>query len=165
MPVIAIMKPSDNESPQERSSYIWSLPTRLFHCLLVIGIAGAFLTEEEEQISLHAALGYMAGALILFRFIWGIMGPAYSRFSDFPVSLHSIKSFLLNIRKDYGYAGHNPAASVVMILIMVFVVLTVFSGICLLTSDGKGFFAGLISLDLVGPFYLCPFPWHAVCRL
>ncbi len=165
MPVIAIMKPSDNESPQESRSYIWSLPTRLFHWLLVIGIAGAFLTEEEEQISLHAALGYMAGALILIRFIWGIMGPAYSRFSDFPVSLHSVKSFLLNIRKDHGYAGHNPAASVVMILIMVFVVLTVFSGICLLTSDGKGFFAGLISLDLVGPFYLCPFPWHAVCRL
>ena len=56
-------------------TYIWSLPTRLSHWLVAIALVVAYiLGGEEESINIHAAFGYLAGTLILFRIIWGILG-------------------------------------------------------------------------------------------
>lgn len=124
-------------------TYIWSLPTRLFHWLLVIGMVAAYLlSEEEELLNFHTAAGYMVGVLILFRIIWGFAGPKYSKFRDFPIGATSLKSFMSEIKgRKTNYPGHNPAASVVMLGIILFSLMIVISGILLLASEGQGFFA------------------------
>jgi cytochrome b len=129
-------------------TYIWSLPTRLFHWLLVLAIITAYiLGEEEELLNIHTSIGYFAGTLILFRILWGIVGPKYSRFRDFHVAPSAIQGFLKNITKHKDqYPGHNPAASLIMLLILSDVLLIVFSGVLLLSSQGEGFFS-FISLN------------------
>lgn len=124
-------------------TYIWSLPTRLFHWLLVIAMVVAYiLSEEEELLNFHTAAGYMAGMLIIFRILWGIFGPRYSKFSDFPIGISSVKGFFTNMKNSKKHSpGHNPAASVVMLGIIAFTLLVVVSGILLLASEGQGFFA------------------------
>ncbi len=129
-------------------TYIWSLPTRLFHWLLVISLAGAYLlSEEDAYLNLHTAFGYAAGLLLIFRLIWGLIGPKYSRFSDFNMGLSSLKRFVKNIKDvQHFYAGHNPAASVIMLLIMVTGILVAFTGILTLSAEGQGFLTGFIPI-------------------
>ncbi len=123
-------------------TYIWTLPTRIFHWLLVIGMIAAYLLgEEEELLNFHSAVGYTVGILIIFRIIWGFAGPKYSRFSDFPIGYHSLKTFITDMKGSKTRSpGHNPAASVVMLGIILFTLMIVISGTLLLASKGQGFF-------------------------
>ena len=121
-------------------TYIWSLPTRLSHWLVVIALVVAYiLGGEAESINTHAAFGYLAGTLVLFRIIWGIFGPRYSRFSDFPVGIGKVKEFATNMKSTkLKYPGHNPAASLIMIAIMTAILLVVLSGLANLATEGQG---------------------------
>jgi cytochrome b len=123
--------------------YIWSLPTRIFHWLLVIGMVAAYiLSDEEELLNFHSSVGYMVGILIIFRIIWGFVGPQYSRFSDFPIGVNSLKNFAADMKGSKSHSpGHNPVASVVMLGIIFFSLIIVVSGILLLASEGQGLFA------------------------
>jgi cytochrome b len=124
-------------------TYIWSLPTRIFHWLLVAGLVAAYiLSDEEELLNYHSSVGYMVGLLIIFRIVWGFIGPKYSRFSDFPVGVNSLKTFVTNMKQSKNQSpGHNPAASVAMLGIILFSLMIVVSGIMLLASEGQGLFA------------------------
>jgi cytochrome b len=105
-------------------------------------VAAYLLGEEEELLSVHSAVGYAVGILIVFRIIWGIAGPKYSRFRDFPVGISSLKSFISDMKGSKNQSpGHNPAASLIMLGIIFFTLLIVVSGTLLLASEGQGFFS------------------------
>jgi cytochrome b len=107
-------------------------------------VAAYILSEEEELLNFHSAIGYMVGILIIFRIIWGFVGPKYSRFSDFPIGIQSLKLFVSDMKSSKSHSpGHNPAASVVMLAIILFALLIVVSGSPLLASEGQGFFSGI----------------------
>jgi cytochrome b len=114
---------------------VWDLPVRVFHWLLVISFAGAWLTaESESQQMLHYAFGYSACALILFRIVWGVIGTRYARFSHFikgPTDTwHHIKS-LVNGKGSLRFGsnlGHNPAGALAMLSLMVLVLLIGITG-------------------------------------
>ncbi|MDD2829911.1 MAG: cytochrome b/b6 domain-containing protein [Sulfuricurvum sp.] len=110
--------------------YVWTLPTRLFHWLFVSLIVGSWIASEENRwLSPHVAMGYAVGVLVVFRIVWGIMGPQYSRFGDFNLRVGPLKEYLLSIlHPTRHYIGHNPAASFVMVAMLITVVLVVLSG-------------------------------------
>jgi len=117
-------------------TYVWGIPTRLFHWMLVVSLIGAYIAEDGF-LTLHVALGYAAGLLIVMRLCWGLIGPKYSHFRDFPIRINSIVSFLKGLGKsDKVYTGHNPLASLVMLGIMLMVVFVVFSGLLTLNQEG-----------------------------
>ncbi|MBK6963347.1 MAG: cytochrome b/b6 domain-containing protein [Bacteroidales bacterium] len=121
---------------KELKTYVWGIPTRLFHWMMVVSLVGAYIAEED-YLTLHVAFGYTAGILIFFRLIWGIVGPKYSHFRDFPMSIKSITGFIKGLGKTGKvYAGHNPPASVVMLGIMLMVVLVAISGMLTLSQEG-----------------------------
>lgn len=126
-------------------TYIWSLPTRIFHWLLVLGMVAAYIvSEDEELLNLHSSFGYVVGILIIFRIIWGFAGPKYSRFSDFPIGIPALKSFFTDMKKSKSQSpGHNPAASLVMLGIILLGLMIVISGTLLLASKGQGFFSSV----------------------
>jgi len=127
-------------------TYIWSLPTRIFHWLLVFFIFIAYLSSEKESLLyIHIAFGYGVGVLVIFRIIWGFIGPKWSRFRDFPLTLKEALEFLKNIfMPKKRYLGHNPLASFVMVGMLIVLVSVVLTG--LLTygvQEGRGVFASL----------------------
>ncbi|MEI6575489.1 MAG: cytochrome b/b6 domain-containing protein [Bacteroidota bacterium] len=101
-------------------TYIWSIPTRLSHWLIAIGFAVAYILGDfEAYLNLHFAFGALVGTLIIFRIIFGIIGPKYSNFKDFPIGLKNQVAFIKTyFSGSHKYAGHNPSASVVMLLIL-----------------------------------------------
>ena len=110
--------------------YVWTLPTRLFHWLFVAFIIAAWIsTNEDRWLSIHVALGSALAGLLIFRIAWGIVGPKYSRFSDFNFKANALKEYLLGIfQPSRKYIGHNPAASMIMIAMLSTVALAILSG-------------------------------------
>ena len=120
---------------QKQWVLVWDLPVRVFHWLLVISFAGAWLTAESEaQQMLHYAFGYAACALILFRIVWGVIGTRYARFTQFikcPTDTwHHIKSLLTGkgTLRLSSNLGHNPAGALAMVSLMVLVMLIGITG-------------------------------------
>ncbi len=62
---------------------MWDPLVRIFHWSLVASFTVAYLSGEGEVLGLHAWSGYIIGGLILFRLLWGVVGPRYARFTDF----------------------------------------------------------------------------------
>lgn len=131
----------------KKRAYIWTLPTRLFHWLLVLYILIMFISSDEESLlNIHAAFGYGVGILIFFRIVWGFIGPNYSRFSNWPLNIKEAIEFTKNILHPKLYIGHNPAASFVMLGIILVVFLTALSGVLTYgIQEGRGILAFLNS--------------------
>jgi cytochrome b len=88
---------------------IWDLPTRLFHWLLVLSITGALVTINigGAWMDWHVRFGIASFVLLLFRLIWGLIGPRYARFSQFLSSPAKTLTYLRE-KKGTRHAGHNP---------------------------------------------------------
>lgn len=123
-----------------KKSYIWSLPTRVFHFLFALFILIAFLTDDDKLLNYHAIAGYSIFILLVFRVYWGYFGPKYSLFKDFPANKNETKEFLKNIFDDkQKYIGHNPLASYVMIAMLIVTFIVIVTGILAYgIQDGKG---------------------------
>ena len=113
---------------------VWDAPTRVFHGLLALCFAGAYLTGDTERFrDLHVLLGYTLLGLIGFRLLWGIVGARYARFSAFTFDLPSLWAYLRSLltAAPVHYIGHNPAGSWVIIIILALGVLTGATGYAL----------------------------------
>jgi cytochrome b len=120
-----------NASNQKQSVLVWDVPIRIFHWLLVVSFAGAWLTSESEaQQMIHYAFGYSACTLVLFRIIWGIVGTRYARFSQFikgpAETIRHIKSLMTG--SEHSSLGHNPAGAIAMISLMILILLIGLTG-------------------------------------
>lgn len=100
---------------------VWDAPVRVFHWLLVLSFAGAYLTAESERWRLvHVSLGYTMGGLVAFRILWGLMGTRYARFSSFvrgPAAVVRYVRALLRGQPEH-HVGHNPAGAVAIVLLL-----------------------------------------------
>ena len=120
-----------NTSNQKKPVLVWDFPIRVFHWLLVISFAGAWLTSESEaQQMIHYAFGYSACALVLFRVVWGIVGTRYARFAQFingpAETIQHIKAFVTGHQDSE--LGHNPVGALVMIGLMLLILLIGLTG-------------------------------------
>lgn len=111
---------------------VWDPFVRVFHWSL----AAAFLTEwatAEEVPLLHEQLGYFLLVLIGLRFVWGLFGTRYARFSEFLRRPSTTIAYLRSLvsARPRDYLGHNPAGGWMIVLLMSMVVLTVVSGVLL----------------------------------
>ena len=126
-------------------TYIWASPMRLFHWFLFVSIVCAYIVAEDELLNIHAAFGYSALILLMYRIIYGFTGPAYSRFKDFPVKLSTLKTYLGNMKAGkQNYPGHNPVSAVIMLAILADIFFTGVSGMLVFGAKGYGLFKGLI---------------------
>lgn len=115
---------------------VWDPLIRFFHWSLVSAFVIAFITEEN-LLSVHSWAGYLILALLSIRFIWGFIGTPYARFSDFIYSPQTIIQFLKDTiyLRAKRYIGHNPAGGAMVIMLMISLFMTSFSGILLLGAE------------------------------
>ena len=114
----------------KQSILVWDFPTRVFHWLLVVCFAGAWLTSESERLQMiHYAFGYSACALVIFRLVWGLIGTRYARFTQF---IKGPKQILIHFKGalsgNHATVGHNPAGGLVMVALMLIILLIGLTG-------------------------------------
>jgi cytochrome b len=105
----------------ENRILVWDAPVRVFHWLMVLCFAGAYLTAESERWRLiHVTLGYTLGGLIAFRLLWGVAGTRYARFASFVRGPAAVWDYLRTLPggTPTHYTGHNPAGAVAIVLLL-----------------------------------------------
>lgn len=115
---------------------IWDLPTRLFHWLFALSFLAAFaiaqFVEKDNNVlfNLHIVFGVFAGALLLWRLVWGFIGSQHALFRNFQLNPALVMNYFkktLAGKGDY-HAGHNPGGSVVIAGILILTAGAVISG-------------------------------------
>ena len=116
---------------------IWDLPTRLFHWGFALAVFGAIITDLLDDITWHSYCGYTALVLLIFRLIWGLIGPYHARFTSFIPSLEGLKTFFNQPTKTT--LGHNPLGALSVVAMLGIVLVQAVSG---LFTDDEITFAG-----------------------
>ena len=107
--------------PASHRVLVWDAPVRVFHWLMVLSFAGAYLTAESERWRLlHVTLGYTMAGLVGFRILWGLVGTRHARFSNFvrgPAAVARYVRAMLRGRPEH-HTGHNPAGALVILALL-----------------------------------------------
>lgn len=124
---------------------VWDPLIRFFHWSLVGAFTIAWLAEDEWM-TLHTYAGYVIGSLLLFRLVWGVLGPRYARFSDFvrpPAKVVGYLRDLVQLRAARTI-GHNPAGGAMIIALLMTLLITILSGLLAYGATGGGPLAELL---------------------
>ncbi|HEY9050771.1 MAG TPA: cytochrome b/b6 domain-containing protein [Gammaproteobacteria bacterium] len=118
---------------------VWDIAVRVFHWSLVMFFIISYLTGDELE-TIHAWSGYAVIGLILFRILWGFIGTRYARFSNFVYSPAEVKAYLKSLlsKSPKHYLGHNPAGGVMVLVLLISLSLTTFSGLKAYAAEGYG---------------------------
>ena len=118
--------------PSASRTQVRDLPTRLFHWLLVLAVAGCWWTGERGPVETHALLGYGVLALILFRLAWGLVGSETARFASFVRGPAAVLAHLRHLvrpgRLDHP-VGHNPAGGYAVLALLALLAVVAVSGL------------------------------------
>ncbi len=107
-----------NTQSSEAKVLVWDLPVRIFHWLLVLAVAGAFITDQlgVTYFKYHVWCGYTVLVLIAFRLIWGLVGTRHARFANFIRGPKTILSYLKGEQNHW--PGHNPLGALMVLLLL-----------------------------------------------
>lgn len=112
--------PASPGTPRQRR-LVWDAPVRVFHWLMVLCFAGAYLTAESERWRLaHVTLGYTMAGLVGFRLVWGLIGTRHARFADFVRGPAAVTGYVRSLlaRRPAAHAGHNPAGALAIVALL-----------------------------------------------
>ena len=106
-------------SADENSVTVWDPVVRIFHWAVVAGcLANLFIVEDGELA--HQVIGYVVAAVLVVRVVWGFVGTRYARFNDFVPGPRRLRRYLTLLAqgREPRQLGHNPAAAVMMLVLM-----------------------------------------------
>jgi len=117
-------------SDPEHSILVWDAPTRLFHWLVVVLVAAAYVTLELNWMRWHAWAGDCVLALVLFRLLWGFFGSETARFASFLTAPATALRHLAHLlRRPDRQAGHNPAGGWMVLVLLALLLGETLSGL------------------------------------
>ncbi len=125
------MSTNTNPSKPAGRVLVWDLPVRVFHWLLALSFAGAWLTSESERWHLaHITFGYTMAGLVGFRLVWGLIGTRHARFGAFvhaPAAAWRYLKSLFTSTPEHPI-GHNPAGALAIVGLLALIALTAATG-------------------------------------
>ena len=125
---------------------VWDLPLRLFHWLFALSVATSWATAKAgvDWMQYHIYLGYFVIGLLVFRVIWGFIGPRHARFSSFLERPAAVWSYARGLFSSDSHVsvGHNPLGGLMVILMLALVAVQASTG--LFTTD---------TILWTGPYY------------
>ena len=134
-----------------RTEAVWDPVTRLWHWVLAASVLTGWALGEFRTFSImqwHIYLGYLTGALLVFRYAWGWAGPTAVRHRTLLASLRGIPAYVRHIgrRQPSGVPGHNPVGALSVIAMVLALTAQVVTG--LFSEDDALFHAGPLASEV-----------------
>jgi cytochrome b len=123
--------------------HIWDWPLRLFHWLLVVAVAGAYVTGKlgGDLTEWHGPIGALILGLLIFRILWGFVGTKHARFASFFPTFGRLIAYF---KGNWQGVGHNPVGALSVIALLT--VLATLVGTGLFANDDIAFEGPLFNL-------------------
>jgi cytochrome b len=123
-------------APAKDRIQVWDVFVRASHWLIVAGFFVAYFTEEDTM-TVHAWAGYLIGALLAVRIVWGLVGPRYARFSNFIYAPRAVLNYFWALLTGHAkrYVGHSPAGGAMIIVLMISLAATVGTGLIVYAQE------------------------------
>jgi cytochrome b len=106
----------------EGTRRVWDLPVRVTHWLLVLALAGSYVTHAAgvAWFRYHAWCGYAVLVLAAFRILWGAVGTRHARFTSFVRGPRRTLAYLLALARGRhpAHAGHNPLGAWMVVFLL-----------------------------------------------
>jgi cytochrome b len=149
---------TDSTMPTARVR-VWDLPTRLFHWGLVLSVMALVVTGQigGNAIDWHAQLGVAVAALLLFRFVWGLVGGRWSRFTSFIYSPLTTLRYLRGQSTTHAEVGHNPLGALSVFALLAVLLAQVGSGLII---DDEIAFVGPLNAWAPAEWVSWASSWH-----
>lgn len=112
---------------------VWDPVMRIGHWSLVLLFFVAYVTEGE-LLTVHSWAGYLVGAYLVIRVVWGVVGTQHARFVDFAYGPRVALDYLRKLieLRSRRYVGHSPAGAAMVFMLLVSLAGTVGTGTALL---------------------------------
>ena len=141
---------------------LWDPLLRAFHWLLALSVTAAWLLGKfgPSSMTLHFWCGYVVTGLLIFRLVWGIVGPPPARFSHFLRGPGAVGGYARNIflREPSHWPGHNPLGALSVIAMLAVLAAQVTTG---LISDPEDFInVGPLASQVSGATSRAAVGWH-----
>ncbi len=113
---------------------VWDPLVRVFHWLLVAGMAYEFVFEPGTIV--HNTVGQVLLGLIVLRVVWGFVGSKHARFTDFVRGPFTVLGYLKDMMLGHPkrYLGHNPAGGLMVLALLLGVAVTSGTGWLMITD-------------------------------
>lgn len=117
--------------PVGRPVLVWDVPVRLFHWLVVVLVAAAYVTLKLNWIAWHVRVGEALLALVIARLLWGCFGSETARFRSFVASPAAALRHLRHLlrREPDVQVGHNAAGGWMVLLLLALLLVETLSGL------------------------------------
>ncbi|WP_323716568.1 cytochrome b/b6 domain-containing protein [Paracoccus aminovorans] len=116
-----------------REVRLWDPLLRGFHWLLAFFVTAGWCLGQfgPAKMTLHFWCGYVVAGLLLFRLVWGFVGPAPARFSHFIRGPGAIAGYMrgMALREPSHWPGHNPLGALSVIAMLAVLAAQVSSGL------------------------------------
>lgn len=116
------------DSNQTRGGLIWDLPLRVFHWALLIAVVVSVVSAEVmDDMILHLQSGQVVLGLLVFRLIWGVIGPPSAQFHRFVRGPRAVLKYLRG--ETVSYQGHSPLGALSVIALLIALIVQVVTGL------------------------------------
>jgi cytochrome b len=107
---------------------VWDPLLRLAHWGLAAAVTLALVSSDDRR--LHEAAGYAALGVVGLRIVWGFVGPAHARFTDFVRGPGTVLAYLRDVFRLSArrHLGHNPAGGAMILALFALVLVAGVSG-------------------------------------
>lgn len=113
---------------------LWDWPVRICHWAFVILLPLQWWTFKKGAMDWHMRLGMVMLGLVLFRILWGFIGPETARFSRFIKGPGAIFAYVRG--KAAPAIGHNPVGALSVIALLGLLAAQVSVGLFAQDTDG-----------------------------
>ncbi len=101
-------------------TYVWDVPTRVFHWGLAIAVTVSLVSEEFGYLDIHVISGHVVLGLIVFRLMWGVIGGQHARFADFVRGPGAVMTYARGLLRGDAEEpkGHNPMGALSVLALL-----------------------------------------------
>lgn len=119
---------------------VWDPLLRAFHWLLAICVTITWVIGQvgPDRMTVHFWFGYVITGLLVFRLVWGLVGPRPARFVHFIRGPRAVLAYARGFftRQPSFWGGHNPMGALSVVAMLAVLVMQVVTG---MMSESENF--------------------------
>jgi len=116
-----------------REAVVWDPLLRVFHWSLAFFVILGWCLGQfgPAKMTLHFWCGYVVAGLLIFRLVWGFVGPPEARFAQFLRGPGAVSGYMrgMLMREPSYWPGHNPLGALSVIAMLAILAAQVTSGL------------------------------------